>query len=81
MVAVAATVIGPWSITERTGHAETEDTPKLKFLKPSEYRYINRTAREIIPDEPVLKGVVDVAGNIGRLSGKERRCSFKRNGR
>ena len=62
--AIAATIIGPWSITGRTGHAGTADTPDLKFLTPSEYSYINRMAQEIVPDEPVLNGVVDVAKNI-----------------
>jgi len=60
-------LVGPWSLAGRKGFAATRDTPALDFLTPSEYRYINRLAREIIPDEPILKGTVDVAGNIDRF--------------
>ena len=62
--AALAAVVGPWSIAGRKGQAATADTPALKFLTPSEYKYINAMAQEIIPDEPVLNGTVDVAKNI-----------------
>jgi hypothetical protein len=69
--AIAATLAGPWSISDRRGHAGTADTPELKFLTPSEYSYINRMAEEIVPDEPVLNGTVDVAENIDRFFAEE----------
>jgi hypothetical protein len=39
----------------------------LEYLRASEYRYINRISKEIIPSEPVLCGEVDVAANIDRF--------------
>jgi len=63
----AGAFFGPWSLGSRRGFAATSDTPALKFLTPSEYRLVNRYAREIIPDEPVLSGQVDVALNLDRF--------------
>jgi len=60
----AGAVFGPWSLGGRKVHAATFDTPKLKFLTPSEYRLIRKYSMAIIPDEPVLNGVVDVALNL-----------------
>jgi hypothetical protein len=45
--------------------------PALEFLTPGEYRQINAMAREVIPDEPVLTGQVDVALNIDRFYAHE----------
>lgn len=64
---VLGAVAGPWSIAGREGHSATSDTPALEFLTPSEYSYINQMAREVIPDEPILTGQVDVALNIDRF--------------
>ncbi len=64
-------VAGPWSLSGRKGHAATSDTPALEFLTPSEYRFVNRMALEIVPDEPVLSGVVDVARNLDRFFARE----------
>lgn len=63
----AGALAGPWSIAGRRGHAATADVPALSFLTPSEYKYINSMARQIVPDEPVLEGTVDVAKNIDRF--------------
>jgi hypothetical protein len=63
-LAVLAAAVGPWSLAGRKGYAATADTPALKFLTPSEYKYINAMAREIIPDEPLLSGQVDPAKNL-----------------
>lgn len=60
-------LVGPWSIAGRKGYAATKDSPELEFLTPSEYRYLNKLAREVIPDEPVLSGEVDVAKNIDQF--------------
>jgi hypothetical protein len=69
-----ASLAGPWSVAGRKGHAATADTPALKFLTPSEYRYINKMAREIVPDEPVLTGRVDVGHNIDWLYAEDNRA-------
>lgn len=58
---------GPWSISGRKAFAATWSAPALQFLTPSEYRAINKMASEVIPDQPVLSGAVDVAGNIDRF--------------
>lgn len=63
----AGVVAGPWSLTGRRGNAATGDAPALSFITPSEYRFINKMAKEIIPDEPVLSGRVDVAKNIDKF--------------
>lgn len=68
---IAGAVVGPWSLAGRKGHAATADNPVLEFLTPSEYRFINSMAREIIPDEPVLSGQVDVAANLDRFFARE----------
>ena len=47
----------------RTGRIGT----RLAYLTPSEYRYINRIAREMIPSDLVLSGDVDIALNIDRF--------------
>ena len=60
----AGAAVGPWSLAGRQGFAATADTPALKFITPSEYRFINEMTREIIPAEPVLSGQVDSAKNI-----------------
>jgi hypothetical protein len=60
----AGAIVGPWSIAGRKGFAATTSTPALKFLTPSEYKLINKFSREIIPDEPILSGKVDVALNL-----------------
>jgi hypothetical protein len=62
--AALAAVVGPWSIAGRKGHAATADSPALKFLTPSEYTYINKMARVVVPDSPVLDSTVDVAKNL-----------------
>jgi hypothetical protein len=62
-VALAA-LLGFWRRAARTVCVATVGTPPLNFLTPSEYRYINAMAQEIVPDEPVLRGQVDVARNI-----------------
>lgn len=66
-IALTAAVIGPWSLAARKSHAATLLTPALQFLTPGEYRFINRMARQIVPDAPVLEGTVDVAKNIDRF--------------
>jgi hypothetical protein len=66
-LALMATVVGPWSLAGRKGYAATADTPALKFLTPSEYKYINAMAREIIPDQPLLDGLVDPGANLDRF--------------
>ena len=63
----AGAAVGPWSLAGRKGFAATADTPALKFLTPSEYRLIKKYAMEIIPDEPVLNGTVDVALNLDKF--------------
>jgi len=63
----AGAIAGPWSIAGRKGFAATSGTPELKFLTPSEYKLINKFSLEIIPDEPVIKGQVDVALNLDRF--------------
>lgn len=63
----AAAVVGPWSLAGRA------TASGLRFLTSSEYDYINRMARVIIPDEPVLSGTVDVAANIDRFYAEENR--------
>jgi hypothetical protein len=63
-VAALAALLGFWRLARRKVYIGTVSTPPLKFLTPSEYRYINAMAREIVPDEPVLRGQVDVARNI-----------------
>jgi len=60
-------VAGPWSLSGRKGFAAALDLPALKFLTPAEYRLIRKFAQEIIPDEPVLSGQVDVALNLDRF--------------
>ncbi len=60
-------MVGPWSLAGRKGFAATALAPALKFLTPSEYRLISKFAQEIIPDEPVLNGQIDVALNLDRF--------------
>jgi hypothetical protein len=64
LAAMTAALVGPWSIAGRTGQAATGLSPALSFLSPSEYHYINRMAKNIVPDGPVLDGTVDVAKNL-----------------
>ena len=65
--ALTAALVGPWSIAGRKGHAATLFAPRLLMLTAAEYCFINRMARQIVPDEPVLNGAVDVAKNIDRF--------------
>ena len=65
--ALTAALVGPWSIAGRKGHAATLFAPRLLMLTAAEYCFINRMARQIVPDEPVLNGTVDVAKNIDRF--------------
>ena len=67
MALTAGAAVGPWSLAGRKGFAATADTPALKFLTPSEYRLIKKYSYEIIPDEPVLNGAVDVALNLDKF--------------
>lgn len=67
VAAAAGAVAGPWSLAGKKGSAATADTPALSFLTPGEYRFINSMAREVVPDEPVFSGRVDVAANIDRF--------------
>jgi hypothetical protein len=69
-----AALAGPWSVSKRKARAAFADTPALRFLTPAEYRYINRMAREIVPDEPVLTGRVDVGANIDWLYAEDNRA-------
>ena len=62
--AALATLLGLWRLGWRKAHMATVSAQPLKFLTPSEYRYLNAVAQEIVPDEPVLRGQVDVARNI-----------------
>ncbi len=64
---VAGAMVGPWSLAGREARAAVGAAKTLSILTRSEYNYINAMAREIIPDEPVLNGQVDVAGNIDRF--------------
>ena len=57
-------LLGPWGLSGRKGRAATAGSPGLEFLTPAEYRFINRLAREVIPDEPILSGAVDVGKNL-----------------
>lgn len=66
-VLTAGAVVGPWSISGRKGYAATGNTPELKFLTPAEYKLITKFSKEIIPDEPILNGQVDVALNLDRF--------------
>jgi len=65
----AAVVVGPWSLAGRARAAASG----LAFLTRSEYDYINRMAAEIIPDEPILSGKVDVAKNLDRFFAERNR--------
>lgn len=60
-------LIGPFSLRGRKGFAGDERTPELLFLTPKEYHTIRKMSFEIIPDEPVLTGQVDVALNVDRF--------------
>lgn len=64
---VLATVVGPWSLAGRKATAATASTPALEFLGKTEYEFINAMAAEIVPDEPVLSGQIDVAANLDRF--------------
>ena len=70
-LSAAGILVGPWSLAGRKGSAATADTPPLEFLTPSEYRFINKMTREIIPDEPILTGQVDAARNLDRFFARE----------
>ena len=63
----AGALVGPWSMARSKGTEATADTPELKFLSPSEYKLIREMSFEILPDEPILSGLVDVALNIDRF--------------
>jgi len=62
-----AALVGPWSLKGRNGFAGSASVPALKFLTPAEYQTIRKMSYEIIPDEPVLNGTVDVALNVDRF--------------
>jgi len=74
VIAATAALIGPWSIAHRKSHAATLISPALQFLTPGEYSFINRMAAQIVPDEPVIEGTVDVAKNIDNFFA-EKNCS------
>jgi len=64
---VMGAMVGPWSLAGRKGFAATAATPQLLFLTPAEYNTIKNMSLEIIPDEPVLDGTVDVALNVDKF--------------